>query len=133
MTLPSDTEGRMNIEDRLIELAEKATDGPWGLTIDEPPAPTPHRIALSPDARKDDEIALFPSRPDRADDAAYIAAASPSTILALANVVKAARAFHDHHGRGGGPFSKPMPIPLKECNDPRCHALAALDALKEEK
>ena len=53
--------------------------------------------------------------------------------LALAEeVVKAARLAHDHHGSGGGPFSRPTPIPLSECSDPRCLVIAAYDAAKEK-
>ena len=54
-----------------------------------------------------------------------------SRVALAEEVVKAARVAHESHGVGGGPFSRPTTIPLAECSDRRCIALAALDAAKE--
>lgn len=93
----------------LREAAEKATPGSRGLTIDDLGRSIPHRVALSPDADPDDEIAVFPSRPSRAFDARFAALCDPAIILALLDVVEAARTLRGCCEVGaeglGGPYS----------------------------
>lgn len=81
----------MNIEDRLIELAQKATPGPWRqagailavIRVDDGTPEGGEAVAACaswkmPLAQKN-------------NDAAYIAACSPSVVSAIAEVVRATR------------------------------------------
>ena len=57
-------------------------------------------------------------------------AAKEETIRGL---VEAIGNFHNkNHGSVGGPFSRPNPITLAECNDPRCAALSSAQKVAEK-
>lgn len=72
-----------------------------------------------------------PNRRSSAENNAGGNTAAGVIVLGGSAVGTAVRDFHDkYHGRGGGPFSRPGPIALSECNDPRCLALARSE--KEE-
>lgn len=106
------------IEDRLIELAKGATPGPWVADADQ---------VLHADSMALLADIFWGPIDQRERDAAYIAGASPEVILALANVVKAAREeqkiglmFADTHEATRARMAL-------------IDSIAALDALKEEK
>ena len=76
----------------LRELAEKATPGPWCRCADHslaPPDPVWH-VAVD----DDNDSGFCQAIPATPDDVAYIAAADPTTILALLSVRDAAHETH---------------------------------------
>lgn len=83
--------------EKLKALAEKATPGPWFVLrneLDDPDNVLVHGISsdgLHDDIARTDSGAY----PPREDDAQYIAAANPQTILAMCEELEAARAMRD--------------------------------------